>query len=158
MQSPNIPDFVGIGPVNKALQQVVDAAFGKADRGFTLGGIKIDKPRTFHWDGMDWTGDVLFGRLFWVAVAFGVSLLAALFFDRFDPARHRLRPERRRKTAAAVEPVDASGPKEALPAVHLTPLPAGAFRLGCRWSIWESPRCWPPQRWPGGGGRSWPAR
>ena len=127
MQSPNIPDFVGIGPVNKALQQVVAANFGKADRGFTLGGIKVAQPKTFHWDGMDWTGEVLAGRLFWIAVAFGVALLAALFFDRFDPARHRLRRERRKAAIVAVPEGDA--PRDALPAVHLTPLPAGALRF-----------------------------
>jgi hypothetical protein len=41
----------------------------------------------FLWTGMRWNAAILLGRLTWVGVAFGLALLAAFFFDRFDPER-----------------------------------------------------------------------
>jgi hypothetical protein len=46
-----------------------------------------DGLQEFHWEGMSWTPLILLERLAWVGVALGLLLLAALFFDRFDPAR-----------------------------------------------------------------------
>ncbi|MCD6344269.1 MAG: hypothetical protein J7M17_01510, partial [Anaerolineae bacterium] len=51
--------------------------------------------QTFHWEGVAWTSDVILGRLLWVGVALGIALLAALFFDRFDPARSKPKALRR---------------------------------------------------------------
>ena len=42
---------------------------------------------TFRWEGLDWTREIILGRLFWLGVGLGLALLAALFFRRFDPAR-----------------------------------------------------------------------
>jgi len=41
----------------------------------------------FHYEGISWTTDEVLLRVTWLAVAFGLILLSALFFDRFDPAR-----------------------------------------------------------------------
>jgi len=41
---------------------------------------------TFAWHGMDWSGSIAAQRAVWIALALFVTLLAALFFDRFDPA------------------------------------------------------------------------
>ena len=76
--------------------------------------------RTFVWNGIDWTGQVLMVRLLWVAVAVGIALLASVFFHRFDPARSwKSRPTASREPASAVETVP-----EAQSAViaHLSPL------------------------------------
>ena len=43
----------------------------------------------FHWEGIDWTSGEVLLRVTWLGVAFGLILLGALFFDRFDPARTR---------------------------------------------------------------------
>ncbi len=43
----------------------------------------------FHWEGIDWTSSEILLRVAWLGVAFGLVLLGALFFDRFDPARTR---------------------------------------------------------------------
>jgi hypothetical protein len=43
--------------------------------------------RTFPWNGIDWTANVLLMRLFWIGVAFTIALVASIFFHRFDPAR-----------------------------------------------------------------------
>jgi hypothetical protein len=42
---------------------------------------------TFRWEGIPWTGEILFSRLFLCVVALLLCALAALLFDRFDPAR-----------------------------------------------------------------------
>jgi hypothetical protein len=43
----------------------------------------------FAWGGIEWTADVLLERLVWIGVAAAIALVAALPFDRFDPARVR---------------------------------------------------------------------
>jgi hypothetical protein len=74
--------------------------------------------RTFAWDGVTWTPAMLASRAAWVAVAIALTMLAALWFDRFDaraaagrrrsgPGR-RLPPAARGIEAAAVEPVVAA--------------------------------------------------
>lgn len=57
----------------------------------------------FHWEGIDWTSGEILLRVAWLAVAFGLVLLAASFFDRFDPARTRAltHPKPRAKDGAA---------------------------------------------------------
>ena len=51
----------------------------------TIGGERA--VRTFPWNGIDWTFNVMLVRLLWVGVAAGLALLASVFFHRFDPAR-----------------------------------------------------------------------
>ncbi len=41
----------------------------------------------FRWEGVSWTGEILFSRLVLFAVALLLCVLAAALFDRFDPAR-----------------------------------------------------------------------
>lgn len=65
----------------------------------TIGGERA--VRTFLWDGIDWTANVLLMRLFWVSLAIAFALLASVVFHRFDPARAWRR--RRAATAADLE-------------------------------------------------------
>jgi hypothetical protein len=58
--------------------------------------------QTFRWAGVHWTAGELFGRLLWVAIAVAIALLAAAFFQRFDPARERLGVARKKAGQAAV--------------------------------------------------------
>jgi hypothetical protein len=43
--------------------------------------------KTFHWDGIAWTGQHVVWRLSWVLVGLAIGALAAIPFDRFDTAR-----------------------------------------------------------------------
>ncbi len=42
---------------------------------------------TFRWEGIPWTGEILFSRLILFVIALLLCVLAAALFDRFDPAR-----------------------------------------------------------------------
>jgi hypothetical protein len=45
----------------------------------------------FTWSGIDWTAGIFLERLEWIGAAIAIALIASLPFDRFDPARRRLR-------------------------------------------------------------------
>jgi hypothetical protein len=125
-------DPVGINLVNSSLERAAAAAFGPAKRGFTLGGIGHDEPiQVMRWEGLDWTPDLLLSRLIWVLLAAGVALVAALFFDRFDPARGWLRAAKKRPAGAngGVGGGEEGPALAPLPAVHLTPLPEASRRF-----------------------------
>jgi hypothetical protein len=49
----------------------------------------------FLWEGYTWTSEIVLSRVIWVGVAILIALIAALPFDRFDPARQRLKREKR---------------------------------------------------------------
>lgn len=88
-------DLFGLGVIMPALAAACEAAFpgstiGKV--GFNLG-INFKSAgqywdlSTFRWEGLNWTRDIIVGRLWWLGFALGLALLAAFFFRRFDPAR-----------------------------------------------------------------------
>lgn len=75
--------------------------------------------KTFRWDGVNWTPGIFFGRLLWISMAAGIVLLAASFFDRFDPAR------KSRKGSSKAPPILDAELKTGTPTpaqVQLTPL------------------------------------
>ncbi len=41
----------------------------------------------FVWDGMAWSGKIIFERMFWLLLSICITCLAATPFDRFDPNR-----------------------------------------------------------------------
>ena len=96
--------------------------------------------KTFHWDGVDWTAQHIGWRLSWVLLGLVVGAVAAIPFDRFDPARSRGRTRaearekkrRRRRRGDMYDESEAITESVAHLDVHLTPLPANArgFRLG----------------------------
>jgi hypothetical protein len=124
-------DPYGLGTVMGSLQGAVAKALGREiaeDSSFVLGAIDREQQAgTFRWEGMDWTPDIVLPRLGWILAAAGLALLAALFFDRFDPARGWMR----RKGKRGQEVVAAEDTAAAIPVlpVHLHPLPAGSLRF-----------------------------
>jgi len=100
-------DLFGLGVIMPSLATACEAAFpgstvGKAS--FNLG-INFKSAgqywdlTTFRWEGLDWTREIILGRLWWLALSLGLALLAAVFFRRFDPAR-----EGSRRAPKAVHP------------------------------------------------------
>jgi hypothetical protein len=81
---------------------------------------------TFKWNGIDWTFSLILSRWMWVGIAFGLVLLGAVCFDRFDPARAK---PRRVKINPSEPPSDLTLTAKVLPNVHLTPLQPGSMRF-----------------------------
>lgn len=128
------PDMTGVGVFMNSMEQTVRAIDPAWKRSFTLslGGADFGAApsRTVLWQGLHWDAQLLLGRLLWLAVAVGLTALAAMFFHRFDPAYERSRkPSGDRATTTGAEVTRLS--PTASP-VHLTPLPAKVrrFRFG----------------------------
>jgi hypothetical protein len=86
----------------------------------------------FHWDGINWTRSEVLLRLGWLLAALALVLLAATFFDRFDPTRSRWR-SRAKPMQGGVAPetevhlATYSGGSRAAVRTHLVPLGEGAY-------------------------------
>ncbi len=98
----------------------------------TIGGERAAK--TFLWNGLNWTVNMLLMRLLWIGVACGIALVASFFFHRFDPARSW----RKQLSQTTAKPVDPFSPQtspaqsfspEDRPASVTTPIPIAAVRL-----------------------------
>lgn len=148
---PGITDDVwGMGLIERSVTAAARAAFPDRHLYASIGvNPVLGKLQTFLWEGLEWTPGILLGRLVWVGVAFGIAMVAAGFFRRFDPAhgvfhrfdlsaehtrrglldrwRKRLRPEALPSVA-----LEEGGLLPAPARVHLTPLVATPtqFRFG----------------------------
>lgn len=131
----NWADISGISILHNALKTEVSARFPDYKGGFSIGGSDEVLKQTFVWDGLHWTLKMIVQRLAWYGAAFLLAMVAAGFFDRFDPARGwRLR----RKEKPAASPPESAGKEangkiagEELVAgahVHLTPIAQAASR------------------------------
>jgi hypothetical protein len=117
-----VNEYVGLGFFMRRMTdalRLIDPSH--KEQQFTLqAGPTAHATKTFLWSGVDWTPQVLVGRLQWVAIAIGIAWLSALFFHRFDPAR-----ERSRRKKETPEPAEDRAGTDGLPravAVQLTPL------------------------------------
>jgi hypothetical protein len=109
-----------------SIQHQVLAADPQASLSSALIHTGRDIESTFVWAGFRWKMAIVLERLRWLGLALLVALAAAIPFDRFDPARRRLRPERARREPRH-EPAPTAGPRPAT-VVRLAPLPATATR------------------------------
>lgn len=84
--------------------------------------------KTFTWKGVAWTPVLLFKRLVSFALAFGLALIAAFCFDRFDgTATVRMKKKRRGELEELV--IENTLPKDfSTPTLHLTPLTSSSAR------------------------------
>jgi len=94
-------DVSGVGIVRTSL---LARLFGPAGAGhassFTLQiGPRREVAGTFRWDGLAWSGGLAVRIVSLLAAALAILLLAALAFDRFDPARARRTSRKRRAEA-----------------------------------------------------------
>ncbi len=64
------------------------------DSGWSLG-ITPPGERSFLWEGYTWTGEVVLNRAILAGVAVLFAFIAALPFDRFDPAQQAVKREKR---------------------------------------------------------------
>jgi hypothetical protein len=152
------PDLFGIVTMQRRLGEEVrrlDPGIGSSFR-IGIGGLDDRATRRFRWEGLDVTTELASQRAGVFALAVLVAAVAALPFDRFDPARRKLRVPRRRKRPAEMEAEAVSVPAaEAAAAGTATvaDLPAvshiGGFRFGgllaseLRVAMRSMPRWWP---------------
>jgi len=124
-------DINGYQIIGESVTRAAKAAYPECTGFFSfMGGASLPDPKFFTWNGLTWTVDILLSRLVFLAIAVGMVVLSALFFDRFNPSR--LLPIKRTKTGSdALQPVTAN---EVNPVsnVRLTPLTGARprFRFG----------------------------
>jgi len=124
---------LGMGLIMQSAGAAAKAAFPAYDGGFILGdpavasslGIDLDPASyIFHWSGVNWTPDIILKRFTFFGIAIVLTLVASLFFDRFDPSRTK--PRRMKNAAAIPQPEVVTVAQSLTQSVHLTPLTAPA--------------------------------
>jgi hypothetical protein len=124
---------LGMGLIMQSAGAAASVAFPEYDGGFVLGdpsvgdtfGLDIDPASfIFHWTGVDWTPDIILKRFAFFGIAIVITLLASLFFDRFDPSRRKPRNVRTKRNASPPMPEVVTTKQNLSQPVHLTPLAA----------------------------------
>ena len=116
----NYIDFSGYQIISDSITRAARVVYPDSMSAIQFGATPLAAPQFFLWNGISWTADILLSRLVFLAIAVGLVMLSALFFDRFNPSR--LLPIKQAKTKSdASQPATAD---EAIPVsnVHLTPL------------------------------------
>jgi hypothetical protein len=110
---------LGMALLKQDMAREVLQVFPDYDNSFMLGGLETPITGTFTWHGIDWPSSIIFTRFAFVLLAIGVTLLGALFFDRFDPSHTK--PGRTKKIISPLTPAPVSAIRVAS-AIPLTPL------------------------------------
>ncbi len=117
-------DVTGFNLVATDMRGVVHAAFPAYDNSFTLSLDSSRSLETFIWSGLHWTPLLILERCLWLVISVGLTLLGSLFFNRFDPARYKIKSKQKRKSSnySLTEEKTGSNVKD-IPIAFLTPLP-----------------------------------
>jgi len=113
---------LGLGLFQQSMGAAAKAAFPDYDGGFILGSTDIPIQGVFQWAGVDWTPDIILKRITFFGIAIVLTLIASIFFDRFDPSRSK--PRRMKGGASLPKPEVAPTSATLSQPVHLTPLNA----------------------------------
>ena len=98
----NIDSIMGTNLILNQMKTATHAAYpdydpvkGSMNMGFSFSndGNPVELT-TFEWHGIDWTTGLISERILLYAVAFGLVLMASLFFDRFDTQSQQLSPRK----------------------------------------------------------------
>jgi len=120
---------LGMGLIQQSAGAAAHAAFPAYNGGFVLGdpavadglGIDLDPASyIFQWSGVPWSPDIIVKRFAFFGVAIILTLIASLFFDRFDPSRRK--PMRRKNAASPPKPQVVSTSQAISQPIHLTPI------------------------------------
>lgn len=85
-----VADPLGMTTIVYSMLESARAHYPNIESGFAIGGVRVQGPvQTFAWDGMQWSARAALGRMAWIGVGIGFSLLGAGLFNRFDPASER---------------------------------------------------------------------
>jgi len=123
-------DALGLGIVWPGMVEAAARAFPTFDAtnpgmsmGINVEGDGLWVLETFRWEGIQWSAKTIAWRGMWLLSGLAIGAMAAIPFDRFDPARTmrqvRRRDRKPRRTSADAQPDVAAA---ALTHTHLTPL------------------------------------
>ena len=119
----------GIGIIEQNMGAAVRAVYPDYNGDFSLGGSGEEVVGTFVWNGVTWTTNMILARVAFIGLALLVTVLAALFFDRFDPSHHKPAKIRTKKNASDKAGAGLPLPKlESVPS-SLTPLSAFSMKF-----------------------------
>jgi len=114
-------DFTGIGVVGDGIGRAAKLTYPESGSGFSFQALNaISAPQRFHYTGIEWTASAILPRIFFVLVAFGLTLLASSFFDRFNASKAARGGKQLGNPSASQATTSDPAP---LPQVRLTPLP-----------------------------------
>jgi hypothetical protein len=121
-------DFYGISRTISDMQHTILRYDPDYSGNFSIGGFRFSgDPLLFHWKGLTWTPALIWERLSWLLVGPFIVTLAALVFDRFDPARVRALQKRKNHRDDVADNVPELTfqriGEPAIPNISLTPLP-----------------------------------
>ena len=123
-------DLFGVNTCLVGMKQALSAAHpdwnGDSGTGILITG-PVGNAGVFTWEGMKWTSSIILQRILWMALSFGLVVLASRFFNRFDPAGIKPRKSRGfvfRKKAETPFPEEA-----ALPGIRYRNLPLPSSRF-----------------------------
>ena len=114
-------DPVGFNLLHQSMGEAAKAAYPDYDGSFVLGSSDTPITDLFTWSGVDWTLEIVLLRFMFFGMAFLITILSALFFDRFDSSRNK--PGRAKESLSLPAP-EAVPVTRSLSVVHLTPLNA----------------------------------
>ncbi|MCP4140474.1 MAG: hypothetical protein GY755_09325 [Chloroflexi bacterium] len=114
---------LGFSLLENSMAKVVTAQFPSYQGGFVLGAAPGVITDTFVWSGIDWTPSIIAARFSFFGIGAIIALLAALFFDRFDPSRRKIKiAKKRKKDDIHQSPSEEIKLSEPVRAVRLLPL------------------------------------
>jgi hypothetical protein len=129
-------DYTGLVSVMNQMQNQVRNLDPQYNGGasFNIGDLH-PATKTFLWTGLTWTPALILSRGMLFALAGALALLAALFFDRFDPARASWFPQKKPKPTRDTESrelimAQVHGRLSAENIAHLPQPPISAARTG----------------------------
>jgi hypothetical protein len=118
---------LGFGLLEQSMGAAAHTAFPDYSGGIMLGSSDVPIKGIFHWSGIDWSPEIILKRLGFFGIAIALTLIASLFFDRFDSSH--LKPKRMKNSASLPKPEVVPVQQTLSQPVHLTPLTASSNRF-----------------------------
>jgi hypothetical protein len=125
--NPNLQwlDVLGVKTITDNISDIIHSDYGGTNSGVSIGfmiGTKLTK-KYFLFNGTNWTGAYVLGRLFWIGIGFILLLVAAKVFHRFDVKEQM---SSKKKEKAALETGEAIAIKD----IHPGKLPEATLNYG----------------------------
>lgn len=111
---------LGFALFQESMGEAAKAAYPGYDGGFVLGSTDIPILGVFHWSGVPWTAEIILKRFTFIGIGMLLTLVASVFFDRFDLSHWK--PRQTESDASLPEPEIDAVKQTQFQSAHLTPL------------------------------------